>query len=68
MWSPTGRLFDLKGKIIASSESDSQSDFSNGYPNLFMVRRLGLFQAYDRKSKASHQFRLEIYGNCSLQK
>ncbi|GJR05513.1 hypothetical protein Tco_0528497 [Tanacetum coccineum] len=29
-WSPTGRLFDLKGKIIASSESDSQSDCSNG--------------------------------------
>nr|GEY97020.1 hypothetical protein [Tanacetum cinerariifolium] len=39
-----------------------------GYPNLFMVRRLGLFQAHDRKSKASHQFRLEVYGNCSLQK
>ncbi|GJV32438.1 retrovirus-related pol polyprotein from transposon TNT 1-94 [Tanacetum coccineum] len=30
MWSPTGRLFDLKGKIIASSESESQSDCSNG--------------------------------------
>ncbi|GJT04866.1 retrovirus-related pol polyprotein from transposon TNT 1-94 [Tanacetum coccineum] len=29
-WSPTGRLFDLKGKITASSESDSQSDCSNG--------------------------------------
>nr|GEX22295.1 hypothetical protein [Tanacetum cinerariifolium] len=29
-WSPTGRLFYLKGKIIASSESDSQSDSSNG--------------------------------------
>nr|GEX08074.1 retrovirus-related Pol polyprotein from transposon TNT 1-94 [Tanacetum cinerariifolium] len=29
-WSPTGRLFDLKGKIIAPSESESQSDFSNG--------------------------------------
>ncbi|GJU08502.1 retrovirus-related pol polyprotein from transposon TNT 1-94 [Tanacetum coccineum] len=27
-WSPTGRLFDLKGKIIASSESESQSDCS----------------------------------------
>ncbi|GKA39314.1 retrovirus-related pol polyprotein from transposon TNT 1-94 [Tanacetum coccineum] len=30
MWSPTGRLFDIKGKIIASSESESQSDCSNG--------------------------------------
>ncbi|GJZ18209.1 retrovirus-related pol polyprotein from transposon TNT 1-94 [Tanacetum coccineum] len=29
-WSPTGRLFDLKGKIIASSKSESQSDCSNG--------------------------------------
>ncbi|GKA52752.1 hypothetical protein Tco_0746067 [Tanacetum coccineum] len=29
-WSPTGRLFDLKGKITASSESESQSDCSNG--------------------------------------
>nr|GEZ75113.1 hypothetical protein [Tanacetum cinerariifolium] len=29
-WSPTGRLFDLKGKIIESSESESQSDYSNG--------------------------------------
>nr|GFA02367.1 hypothetical protein [Tanacetum cinerariifolium] len=29
-WSPTGRLFDLKGKIIASSELESQSDCSNG--------------------------------------
>nr|GEU84468.1 hypothetical protein [Tanacetum cinerariifolium] len=29
-WSPTGRLFDLKGKLIASSESKSQSDCSNG--------------------------------------
>nr|GEV81431.1 hypothetical protein [Tanacetum cinerariifolium] len=29
-WSPTGRLFDLKGKIIASSESQSQSDCSKG--------------------------------------
>nr|GEV34550.1 retrovirus-related Pol polyprotein from transposon TNT 1-94 [Tanacetum cinerariifolium] len=29
-WSPTRRLFDPKGKIIASSESKSQSDCSNG--------------------------------------
>nr|GEX15427.1 hypothetical protein [Tanacetum cinerariifolium] len=29
-WLPTGRLFDLKGKIIKSSESKSQSDCSNG--------------------------------------
>ncbi|GJR20662.1 hypothetical protein Tco_0969189 [Tanacetum coccineum] len=29
-WSPTGRIFDLKGKIIESSESDCQSDISEG--------------------------------------
>nr|GEX70225.1 hypothetical protein [Tanacetum cinerariifolium] len=29
-WSPTGRLFDLKGKIIASSKSKSQSDCFKG--------------------------------------
>nr|GFC35083.1 integrase, catalytic region, zinc finger, CCHC-type, peptidase aspartic, catalytic [Tanacetum cinerariifolium] len=29
-WSPTGRMFDQKGKIIASSESESQSDCSKG--------------------------------------
>nr|GEV95658.1 hypothetical protein [Tanacetum cinerariifolium] len=29
-WLPTGRMFDLKGKIIASSESESQSGCSKG--------------------------------------
>nr|GEX22100.1 retrovirus-related Pol polyprotein from transposon TNT 1-94 [Tanacetum cinerariifolium] len=29
-WSPTGRLFDQKGKIVDSNESESQSDCSNG--------------------------------------
>nr|GEU85459.1 hypothetical protein [Tanacetum cinerariifolium] len=29
-WSPTGRMFDLNGKIIASSKSKSQSDYSKG--------------------------------------
>nr|GEY96712.1 retrovirus-related Pol polyprotein from transposon TNT 1-94 [Tanacetum cinerariifolium] len=92
-WSPTGRMFDLNGKIIASSKSKSQSNCSKGdnactsnpmepsikpFPNatfflasnsnMFMVRRLGLFKAHDRKSKASHQFRLEIYENRLLQK
>ncbi|GJX11758.1 hypothetical protein Tco_0201617, partial [Tanacetum coccineum] len=28
-WSPTGRIFDRKGKIIESSELESQSDCSN---------------------------------------
>nr|GEY28769.1 retrovirus-related Pol polyprotein from transposon TNT 1-94 [Tanacetum cinerariifolium] len=29
-WSPTGRMFNLNGKIIASSEFESQSDCSKG--------------------------------------
>nr|GEX26722.1 hypothetical protein [Tanacetum cinerariifolium] len=29
-WSPTDRLFNQEGKIIKSSESESQSDYSNG--------------------------------------
>ncbi|GJR02288.1 hypothetical protein Tco_0525272 [Tanacetum coccineum] len=29
-WSPTGRMFDLKGKIIATSESECQHDCSKG--------------------------------------
>nr|GEU38298.1 retrovirus-related Pol polyprotein from transposon TNT 1-94 [Tanacetum cinerariifolium] len=29
-WSPTGGMFDLKGKIIASSESECQSECSKG--------------------------------------
>nr|GEW09794.1 retrovirus-related Pol polyprotein from transposon TNT 1-94 [Tanacetum cinerariifolium] len=32
------------------------------YLYLFMVRRLGLFQAHDRKSKASHQFVWKFMG------
>ncbi|GKF61168.1 hypothetical protein Tco_0181222 [Tanacetum coccineum] len=92
-WSPTGRIFDLKGKLITSSDSESHSDYSNGdnactsnpqeptrkrFPNstfslaghsdLFMVRRLGLLKAHDRKSEASHKFRLEVLGNRQLWK
>ncbi|GJU41002.1 retrovirus-related pol polyprotein from transposon TNT 1-94 [Tanacetum coccineum] len=29
-WSPTGRMFDLKGKIIATSKSECQHDCSKG--------------------------------------
>nr|GFB02985.1 integrase, catalytic region, zinc finger, CCHC-type, peptidase aspartic, catalytic [Tanacetum cinerariifolium] len=66
-WSATGRLFNQEGKLVDSSESKRKSDY--GYSDLFMVRRFGLFQAYDRKTKASHQFHLEVYGNwqfCNL--
>ncbi|GJW13840.1 hypothetical protein Tco_0017973 [Tanacetum coccineum] len=92
-WSPIGRIFYLKGKIIESSESKSQSDCSNGdnactpnpqeptskrfpnstfslegHSNLFMVRRLGMLKAHDKKSEASHKFRLEVLGNRPLWK
>nr|GEY47241.1 hypothetical protein [Tanacetum cinerariifolium] len=84
-WSPTGKMFDQDGKLVAPSNSESHVDCSNGdnactsnalepkikwfpnstsslgsYPDLFVVRRFRLFQAHDRKSKASHQFRLEV--------
>ncbi|GKA58729.1 hypothetical protein Tco_0758042 [Tanacetum coccineum] len=36
--------------------------------NLFMVRRLGMFKAHDRKSEASYKFRLEVSRNCLLWK
>nr|GEW13219.1 hypothetical protein [Tanacetum cinerariifolium] len=67
-WSPTSKLFNQEGKLVDFYKSKRKSDCSNGYSDLFMVRRFGLFQAYDRKSKASHQFHLEVYGNCSLRK
>nr|GEX78114.1 integrase, catalytic region, zinc finger, CCHC-type, peptidase aspartic, catalytic [Tanacetum cinerariifolium] len=35
-------------------------------PNLFVVRQLGLFQAYDWEHQASHQLCVEVFRNCSL--
>ncbi|GKB43369.1 hypothetical protein Tco_0888311 [Tanacetum coccineum] len=37
-WSPTGRMFDLKGKIITTSESECQSDCSKGKKELVFVK------------------------------
>ncbi|GKE87216.1 retrovirus-related pol polyprotein from transposon TNT 1-94, partial [Tanacetum coccineum] len=62
-WSPTRRTFGFSGKLIESSDLECQPDSSKGCPNLCMVRRLGLLQAYDRKSKDSHKFHLEVLGN-----
>nr|GEZ02921.1 hypothetical protein [Tanacetum cinerariifolium] len=33
-------------------------------PNLSVVRRLGMFQAYDREHQASHQLCVDVFGNC----
>nr|GEW60377.1 Gag-Pol polyprotein [Tanacetum cinerariifolium] len=64
-------LLSKNSKHMSSNnfKLDSQNVYSKVvyamcYPDLFMVCRLGLFQAHDLKSKSSHQFRLEVYGNC----
>nr|GFC78334.1 hypothetical protein [Tanacetum cinerariifolium] len=68
-------LLSKKNKHSSSacnnSKIDSQDVISKVicakcYPDLFVVRRFRLFQAHDGKSKASHQFRLEVFRNCSL--
>ncbi|GJZ88208.1 hypothetical protein Tco_0659990 [Tanacetum coccineum] len=51
---------------LAIRNDKSEVVYAMCYPDLFMVRRLGLFQAYDRESKASHQFCLELFGNRPL--
>ncbi|GKA95450.1 hypothetical protein Tco_0817488 [Tanacetum coccineum] len=51
-----------------ASPRPSKLELSLGYQNLFMVLRLGLFQAYDKESKAAHQLCLEVYGNGLLWK
>nr|GFC09632.1 hypothetical protein [Tanacetum cinerariifolium]GFC09651.1 hypothetical protein [Tanacetum cinerariifolium] len=55
-----------KNDRVPSASKISRSKNKKGYPDLFVVRRFRLFQAHDRKSKASHQFRLEVYGNYPL--
>ncbi|GJX30655.1 retrovirus-related pol polyprotein from transposon TNT 1-94 [Tanacetum coccineum] len=51
-WLPTRRILDHSGKIIESSDTES-------YRDLFMVRRLGLLQTYDRESEVVHQLHFE---------
>ncbi|GKB90953.1 retrovirus-related pol polyprotein from transposon TNT 1-94 [Tanacetum coccineum] len=54
--------FEIERLLKAVVSQDIMS-IVQSYPNMFMVPRLGLFQAYDRESKASHQLRLEVLGN-----
>nr|GEX24506.1 hypothetical protein [Tanacetum cinerariifolium] len=70
-------MLSKNNKHMSSTCNNIKFDFQNViskvvcaicYPDLFVVRRLGLFQAHDRKSNASHQFCLEVYRNCLLQK
>nr|GEU29314.1 hypothetical protein [Tanacetum cinerariifolium] len=65
-WSPSGRSFDQKGKLVASKETNFPNDDKACCPNLSVVRRLRLFQAYDREHQASHQLCVEVFGNCTL--
>ncbi|GJZ63875.1 hypothetical protein Tco_0620296, partial [Tanacetum coccineum] len=53
-WSPTGRLFDLKRKIIATSESVCQSDCSKGGQNWFDTLLIPLLSEYKPKDKEDH--------------
>nr|GFB21526.1 putative ribonuclease H-like domain-containing protein [Tanacetum cinerariifolium] len=39
---------------------------STGLSKFFVVRRLGLFQAYNQEHQASHQLCVEVFGNCTL--
>nr|GFA84045.1 Gag-Pol polyprotein [Tanacetum cinerariifolium] len=39
-WSPTSKMFDQDGKLVVPINSESHVDCSNGYPDLFVVRRL----------------------------
>ncbi|GJX03182.1 retrovirus-related pol polyprotein from transposon TNT 1-94 [Tanacetum coccineum] len=66
-WIPTGRTFDLSGKLFDNSNTKVENEIyacdNTGYQNLFMQRRLGLFQAYDQEFKDAHQLLSEVYGN-----
>ncbi|GJU44359.1 hypothetical protein Tco_1201625 [Tanacetum coccineum] len=51
---PKKDLLDLKGKIIASSESESQSDCSKGCQNWFDTLLIPLLSEYNLKDKEDH--------------
>nr|GFB50385.1 retrovirus-related Pol polyprotein from transposon TNT 1-94 [Tanacetum cinerariifolium] len=56
----------LWAEAIATACFTQNRSIIHRYPDLFVVHRFRLCQAHDRKSKASHQFRLEVFGNCPL--
>ncbi|GJY84870.1 hypothetical protein Tco_0498896 [Tanacetum coccineum] len=53
-WSPTGRMFDLKGNIIATSESECQSDCFKGGQNWFDTLLIPLLSEYKPKDREDH--------------
>ncbi|GJS40224.1 hypothetical protein Tco_0565267 [Tanacetum coccineum] len=54
-WSPTGRMFNLKGKIIATSEFECQPDCSKGCQNWLDTLLISLFSEYKPKDKENHR-------------
>ncbi|GJU84514.1 hypothetical protein Tco_1292060 [Tanacetum coccineum] len=56
-WLHTRRIFDLSGKLLDKSNTKAENKLSACYQNLFMARRLGLFQAYDWESEVAHKLR-----------
>nr|GEV06595.1 hypothetical protein [Tanacetum cinerariifolium] len=68
-WSPTSRLFDQEGKLVASSESESQSDCSNGCSK-HMTGNLKLLTNFVWKFMGHVRFRNDhvaaILGFCDL--
>nr|GEY85232.1 integrase, catalytic region, zinc finger, CCHC-type, peptidase aspartic, catalytic [Tanacetum cinerariifolium] len=69
-WSPTGRIFDLKGKIIASSKSECQSDIFVGCSK-HMIGHLKLLINFVWKFLGTFHFGNDhittILGYCDLQ-
>ncbi|GJX34534.1 retrovirus-related pol polyprotein from transposon TNT 1-94 [Tanacetum coccineum] len=58
IWKPK----NVGHKERLASPKPSKPRMHLSYPKYVYVHRLGLFQAYDRESKASHQFRLKFLG------
>ncbi|GJZ94741.1 hypothetical protein Tco_0666944 [Tanacetum coccineum] len=54
-WSPTGRMFDPKGKIITSSKSVCQSVCSKGCQKWFDTLLIPLLSEYSPKDKEYHR-------------
>nr|GEV48103.1 putative ribonuclease H-like domain-containing protein [Tanacetum cinerariifolium] len=56
----------VETKSAPNEETRAHQETVYRCPNLSVVRRLGLFQAYDREHQASHQLCVEVFENCTL--
>ncbi|GJV44181.1 retrovirus-related pol polyprotein from transposon TNT 1-94 [Tanacetum coccineum] len=57
----TSKSSSIKNKDVENDKSEVVCDMC--CQNLFMVLRLRLLQAHDQESEATHQRRVEVYGN-----